>query len=533
MVGVVNSAPVLSTVEEYRDLVENLHAGLVVHAADTRVLLCNARSAELLGLTMDQMLGRAAPDPTWCFRDEDGEPMAVDDYPVTRVQRTRAVVQNLTVGADRADGRRMWALCNAYPVLAADGALRQIVVTFIDITEQREAEDARAELEEQLRQSQRMEAVGQFTGGIAHDFNNLLTAMLGYGEMLIGALDESDDRRRLAEQVQKSALRAAALTRQLLAFSRKQAVEPRDVELNRVVSDMDRLLRRLIGANITAVTRLEPALRIISADPGQLEQVVMNLAVNARDAMPRGGTLTIETANVTQAAGTEGFDAEMASGDYVSLTVTDTGVGMDAATRARVFEPFFTTKPLGKGTGLGLSTVYGIVTQSGGHIRLRSEVGSGATFTVYLPVAKMQPAAGEAPGFSALGVCRGETILVVEDDDAVRGLAAHILRDSGYQVLEAASAAEATRVLVGLDGPLHLLLADVIMLGASGPELAREVRLGRPATRVVFMSGLPAAEVLGPGRVDSHEAFVAKPFMAGALLRKVREVLDAAMSVVA
>ncbi len=518
----------LETVDDYRELIENLHAGLVVHAADTSILLCNARAAELLGLTMEQMTGKTAIDPAWCFTAADGEPMPLEDYPVNRVLATGEAIQNQLVGIHRpVTADVVWVLCNAYAVKNSSGELSQIVVTFIDVTEQRHAEEIKAKLEEQLRQSQRIEAVGKLAGGVAHDFNNILTAIIGFSDLLLNALDDDDRRRNLVVQIRKSGSRAASLTRQLLAFSRKQVLQPRRIDVNQIVSEMDKLLRRLIGEDVQLVTQLAPGATPTFADPGQLEQIVMNLAVNARDAMPQGGALTIETAMIELGEDYALSRPEVDAGSYVVLSVSDTGCGMDEATRSRIFEPFYTTKELGEGTGLGLSTVYGIVKQSGGHVWVYSEVDQGATFKIYLPAdfrqKQQQPA---VPETGEIEPSRGETILVVEDDDEVRALTTRLLRDRGYVVREAASPDSAVRLVSRLDETVHLLLTDVVMSGASGPQLARQLKVMRPSLRVLYMSGYTDNAIVHHGVLDAGTDFLAKPFTADTLARKVREVLD-------
>ena len=525
-----DARPVLSTVEEYRALIDNLHAGLVVHGPDTGILLCNGTAADLLGLSMEQMTGKMAIDPAWCFTAADGSPMPLEDYPVNQVLATLRPIWNLLVGVNRpVTGDRIWALCNAYPVLDPAGELSQIVVTFIDVSDQRRAEEEKAKLEVQLRQSQRMEAVGKLAGGVAHDFNNLITTMIGYCDLLLDDLVGEDKRRNLVAQVRKSADRAASLTRQLLAFSRKQVLEPRLIDLNRVVRDMDRLLRRLIGEDVLLVTLPAPDMRLTYADQGQIEQVVMNLAVNARDAMPEGGTLTIETAVAELDEDYTRERPEVEVGPHVVLSMSDTGYGMDAQTRTRIFEPFYTTKELGKGTGLGLSTVYGIVKQSGGHIWVYSEPGKGATFKIYLPVVEAEGEERPSPpeGTPILGG-HGETILVVEDDEDVRFLTTRVLRKQGYDVYEAESADDAIRELKRIDGELHLLLTDVVMPGASGPQLARQLSVLRPTVKILYMSGYTDNAIVHHGVLNEGTDFLPKPFTARSLSKKVREVLNRA-----
>jgi PAS domain S-box-containing protein len=382
------------------------------------------------------------------------------------------------------------------------------------------------EKEEQLRQSQKMEAVGQLAGGIAHDFNNLLTAINGYSEMTLRGLQPESPVRKNVEEIKKAGDRGASLTRQLLAFSRKQVLQTKVLDINSVVSEMDKLLRRLIGENIDLLTLLTPDLGRVRADPSQIEQVLMNLVVNARDALADGGKITIETANVYLDDDYIAKHALVHRGAYVLLAVCDTGTGMDAAIQERIFEPFFTTKEVDKGTGLGLSTVYGVIKQSGGNIEVHSEVGKGTSFKVYLPRVDATTDIGLAevavPGFS-LGT---ETVLLVEDERMVRDMARHILEASGYTVLEAAGGHEAMETCKAHDGPVHLLLTDVVMPHMSGPRLSEEVMKICPGISVLYMSGYTDNAIVNHGVLEEGMHFLQKPFTPEALALKVRECLD-------
>lgn len=385
----------------------------------------------------------------------------------------------------------------------------------------------RRRLEEQLRQAQKMEAIGQLAGGVAHDFNNILTAITGYSELLLDELSPDSPLRDDVSEIRKAADRAATLTRQLLAFSRKQILALRVLDLNVLVADMDKLLRRLLGEDVDLVTKLDPALGAVKADPGQLEQVIVNLAVNARDAMPEGGKLTIETRNADLDESYAREHLPVTPGRYVLLAVSDTGTGMSQETQVHLFEPFFSTKEKGKGTGLGLATVYGIVKQSGGYIWCYSEVGHGSTFKVYLPLVE-EPAQPLAAPRARTKPARGwETVVVVEDEEGVRLLARRVLKAQGYTVLEATDGAAAVALAREHAGPLHLLLTDVILPASSGRKLADELVTLRPGLKVLYMSGYTEDAIVHRGVLDPGTAFLHKPFSPDDLTLKVREVLDA------
>jgi PAS domain S-box-containing protein len=383
----------------------------------------------------------------------------------------------------------------------------------------------RLRLEEEVRQSQKMEAIGQLAGGVAHDFNNLLTIINGYSAMLLGRPSLDASARSMAEEIQKAGERSASLTAQLLAFSRRQVLEPQLINLNECVKNVEKLLRRLIGEDVTLTTTLSSDLGNVRVDPGQIDQVIINLAVNARDAMPRGGKLIMETAHVdldeVYAEGNPGVWA----GRYVLLVVSDTGVGIDESTQAHIFEPFFTTKAQGQGTGLGLAVVHGIIAQSGGHISVSSKLGQGTTFKIYFPqveglrtTRKSHAGTGETPRGS-------ETILLVEDEGAVRKLALRTLEMAGYTVLEAAHGGEGVRVAEQHQGPIHLLVSDVVMPEMGGCLLAERLAATRPGMKVLFLSGYTDDAMVRHGVLSSEINFLQKPFSPDALARKVREVL--------
>jgi PAS domain S-box-containing protein len=396
-----------------------------------------------------------------------------------------------------------------------------------DITERNRLEAALLESEEQLRQSQKLEAIGQLAGGVAHDFNNLLTAINGYSALALRRLGEEHPIASYLEEIKKAGDRAANLTRQLLAFGRKQLLQPLSLNLNDVVKDMSKMLRRLIGENIDFVAKLSPDLKQIKADPGQVEQVLVNLVVNARDAMPSGGTLTIETANAQLDGAYASKHIGVNPGRYIMLAVSDTGIGMDQGTQLRIFEPFFTTKEKGKGTGLGLSTVYGIVRQSGGNVWVYSEPQHGTSFKIYLPQIDAGVGGDGAPAALSIIKRGSETVLLVEDEDMVRNLATELLKENGYTVLEASGGEEAIRLCRNHKEPIHLLITDVVMPKMSGKDVARRLQMVHPESRVLFMSGYTDEAIVHHGIVDSHIAFIQKPFSETALMQKIRDVLDA------
>ena len=475
------------------------------------IIDANPRACEMLGYGLDELI----------------------NLPVEKIHPTEMdLIQELWISALQ----NGLGQSNELSCLTKDGATLPVEASFSkvlirnrnyilamvrDVTE-------RQRLEERLRQSQKMEAIGQLAGGVAHDFNNLLTVITGYSELMLASL--TDDRmRRDMEQIQKSGERAAALTRQLLVFSRKQNLQPKVLDLNSIVAETHKMLGRLIGEDIELVTNLEPALKRITADPGQIEQVILNLAINARDAMPRGGKLTITTANVDQTEQgllqSQGLDP----GSYTLLTLSDNGVGMDAPTQERIFEPFFTTKEPGKGTGLGLATVYGIVSQSGGAIRVESQLGQGTTFKIFLPQHEEAPAGkphtiihGE-PEATLVGT---ETILLVEDAAGVRKLTRDILQRYGHHTLEAGNGLEALQIAQTYRTPIHLLLTDVIMPHMSGPELAKKVVNLHPETRVLYMSGYTDNIVLQQDVETTEAKFIQKPFTPQILMQKIRNLLD-------
>jgi len=413
--------------------------------------------------------------------------------------------------------------------LLRDEAVGGVVVNSRDITDRRTVEEALTESRQQLLQAQKMEAVGRLAGGVAHDFNNVLTIIKSVTQMLLMDAGEESPIGDDLREIEAAANRGASLTRQLLAFSRKQVLQPIVLDLNGVVREMDRMLRRLIGEDVDLSTHLDTSLRPTRADPGQMEQILVNLVVNARDAMPEGGEIRIETRNLRAPAPGHSLPGFVRRGEYVLLTVRDTGTGMDEETRERIWEPFFTTKEQGKGTGIGLSTVYGIIEQTGGHIWVESEPGRGSAFHVLLPSAEAE--GEEAPSRAVRGTLGGsETLLLVEDEDPVRSTLKRLLVRGGYTVLEAASGPEALHLAGHHSGPIHLLITDVVMPGMNGAELAEEMARLRPDTPVLFMSGYTSDAPVLRRLSESGAALIEKPFPLEAFVRRVRELVDVGLT---
>ena len=497
--------------ERFRALVENSSDALLLIDAEGRITYLSPSSSRHLGWTPEQMVGRSIFD---FLHPEDRELVGVR-MAETVSNPGKSIIAE--VRFHHADGT--WRIMEGVGVnRLADPAVAGIVVNARDISERRR-------LEEELRQAHKMEAVGQLAGGVAHDFNNLLTAILGYCHLMLDELPEEDPLRLDLLEIQAAGDRAASLTRQLLAFSRRQMLQPQVVDINTLVTQLEKLLRRLISEDVELVTALAPDLSPVTVDPASVEQILVNLAVNARDAMPTGGRLTIETANVELDDTYAVTHVTMKPGSYVMLAVGDTGEGMDAATRARVFEPFFTTKEQGKGSGLGLATVYGMVKQSGGYIWVYSEPAHGTMFKVYLPVAGSPSLA--QPAAAGADAARGwETVLLVEDEDAVRALAREVLRRHGYVVLEARHGVDALRVAERHPDDIHLMVTDVVMPHMSGRELAGRLGTVRPNIKILFMSGYTDHALMDQD-LSAGAAFLQKPFTPEVFARKVRRMLDA------
>jgi len=500
----------------FRALVEESWDAIALFAADGTITYGSPATTRLLGYDLTEFVGRSALE---FIHPDDRAAVLLRLEEVTARPRSR-----LHIAARVQHKNGSWRyLEGVLTNLLDDPSVAAIVNNYRDVTDRRI-------LEEQILLSQKMEAIGRLAGGVAHDFNNILTAIGGYADLLMADFAPDDKRRGDIEEIHRATQRAASLTQQLLAFSRRQVMQPKVISLNALIPDIEKMLRRLIGEDILFATVLHPRVGNVRADPGQLEQVIVNLAVNARDAMPapNGGRLTIETRNVELDELYAADHPGVTPGRYVMLAVTDTGVGMDEETKSRIFEPFFTTKARGKGSGLGLATVYGIVRQTGGHIWPYSEPGTGTTMRVYLPRVDDPADPIEHPGEVPPESLRGsETILLVEDEAPVRSVTRQLLERNGYTVLEAADGRTALSLIDGEQDRVHvdLLLTDVIMPGMSGRELADQMKARRPQLRVLFMSGYTDDAVVRHGMLEPGLAYLEKPFRPPVLLRKVREVL--------
>ena len=495
-----------------RSVVENAPYGIFIATSAGRLLRVNPALQNMLGYDSQEDL----------LRQNLARDLLVDPYEHERIFElvaSQRSFKDLEIDWKRKDGRITALRCRGILVKGPGDEGACVEVFTEDVTEKRS-------LERQLQVAQKMEAIGRLSGGIAHDFNNLLGVIIGYSQVLKKRLEPENPLRDHAEEIEKAGQRAASLTRQLLAFSRQQVLAPTILNLNALLADMGKMLPRLIGEDIELILQLDPGLGSVKADQSQLEQVVMNLAVNARDAMPKGGKLAITTANVNLDEAFTSQHPGSRMGRFVVLAVTDTGTGMDAATLAHIFEPFFTTKEPGKGTGLGLATVYGVVKQSGGYVWVDSERGKGSSFRVYLPQAGAEESE-ESPGERPAPALQGtETVLLVEDAEALRKLTRSLLEQNGYLVLTAESGAEAIRMAENIHGQIHLLLTDVIMPGMNGRALADQLVRIRPGLKVLYMSGYTHSAIAEHGVLEAGTYLLQKPFTEETLLRKTREVLD-------
>jgi len=495
----------------FRSVVEDAPYGIFKANLTGKLLMVNPALVKMLGYaSQDELLGVNLASGIYRH--------AAEHQKINELFLREQHFKDVEVEWKRKDGAFITVRCSGWPVTDESGTDMEVFAE--DVTERRV-------LERQLRMAQKMEAVGRLSGGIAHDFNNLLGVIIGYIQVIKRSMVPGQTSYEYAEEIEKAGQRAVALTRQLLAFSRQQVLEPVILNLNTLVSEMEKMLPRLIGEDIQLNLSLDQAIGQVKADSGQIEQVVMNLAVNSRDAMPDGGTLTIHTANAELDAAFTREHPGSVAGQYVMLAVTDTGMGMDPETQAQIFEPFFTTKGRDQGTGLGLATVYGVVKQSSGYIAVVSELGKGASFRIYLPRID-KPVAAKSENLQApLAVGGSETILLVEDAEALRKLAQMFLRDNGYRVLTAADGSEAQQVAAQNPGPIHLLLTDVVMPGINGRVLAERLAPRHPAMKVLYMSGYTDSFIAGHGVLEAGIHLLHKPFTEQALLSKVRELLDA------
>lgn len=495
----------------YRRIVETAEEGVWLVDANWKTLFVNAKIAKLLDRDASEIVGHGVEE----FQSEDAQASTRAQH--ERLRQGKPVLTETTLL--RADGRELAMLVSATPIFDEQGVYAGALGMLTDITE-------RKRLEEDLRQSQKLEAIGRLAGGVAHDFNNLLTIINGYSGLIAEKLSAENPLRSLVDKIEEAGTRAASLTSQLLAFSRKQVLQPVILDLNLVLARMEHMLRRLIREDIELVSQPARNLAPVKADPGQMEQILLNLAVNARDAMPKGGRLTIATANVAAEEAPPPASPDEKPVAHVMISVRDSGLGMDEATRKRVFEPFFTTKAVGKGTGLGLAMVYGIVKQSGGNIEVSSEPGVGSLFRIYLPAISEPAATTEAathPRHSPRGT---ETVLLVEDEESVRTLARRVLEQYGYCVLEARNGVEAMTVSQQYPAAIHLLLTDIVMPEMSGAELAHRLAKERPDTRILYMSGYADNALLRDDLQGRETKLVAKPFRGPTLALMVRECLD-------
>jgi PAS domain S-box-containing protein len=488
----------------------------ITRISDGRFVDVNDSLVRLLGYARDELIGRGTLElGIWIDPEDRGR--------VVELLKTGESVHDREVLLRAKDGQVLTTRYTAELVELEDEPCMLSLVS--DITGRKEAEEEHARLEVRFLQAQKLESVGRLAGGVAHDFNNLLTVISGYSDMLLRSLAGDEAKRAQVEQIREAGERAAALTQQLLAFSRKQIIQPRPLDLNGVIADTEKMLRRLIGEDIELLTVLEPSLGTVMADPGQIDQILLNLAVNARDAMPAGGQLLIETANVGPDPTYQARHADATSGPAVLLAVSDTGTGMDEETQRHLFEPFFTTKEKGHGTGLGLATVYGIVKQSGGWISVYSERSKGTTFKIYLPQIAAMGEKTERREVPASGLHGTETVLVVEDQEEVRALAVAALRAYGYRPLQAANGAETLALLKQDDTPIDVMVTDVVLPGMTGKELASLAAGLRPGMKVIYTSGYTENVIVNRGVLAEGVEFLPKPYTPAALVAHIRRVL--------
>lgn len=497
--------------EQYRRLIDTMNEGLCLINEETSLTYVNNKLCDMWGYSREEIMGRPL---TEFFDDEN---LGIFNKQMQTLKKGKKGHCEITWTVK--DVRKLQTIVSPQLIFDSEGNVEGCFAVLTDITEYKR-------LEEQLRQSHKLEAIGRLAGGVAHDFNNMMTVVIGYGEYMLSSLEKGDSAYKIIEEIVNAGKRAASLTHQLLAFSRKQILQPQVLNLNTVVANIEKMLRRLIGEDIDLNLIPDPALGRVKVDPTQIDQIIMNLAINARDAMPQGGKLTIETANIELDEVYAKEHVAVKPGPYIILTVSDSGIGMDSETQSQIFEPFFTTKEEGKGTGLGLSTVYGIVKQSDGNIWVYSEPGQGTTFKIYLPRVEeaVESVQGkEAPTEALQGK---ETILLVEDEEMVRDLARLALVKNGYTVLEAPDGVEALNISEQYEGPVHLMITDVVMPRLGGREAAERLAPSRPDMRVLYMSGYTDNAIVHHGMLGPETRFIQKPFTPATLLRKMREVLE-------
>jgi PAS domain S-box-containing protein len=507
--------------ERYRTILENIEDGYYEVDLPGHFTFFNDSLCRMLGYSRDELIGMGNDR----YTDQENRKKLFQAF--NSVYRTGEPVKGFDWEVIRKDGRKVYGEVSVSLIRSSTGEPVGFRGIARDITERKRAEKEMAALQEQLTQSQKMEAVGRLAGGIAHDFNNLLTVIKGYTQLSLLDLKENNPLWENIQEIQKATERATDLTRQLLAFSRRQILDPKVLDLNSLLRNTEKMLRRMIGEDIELVTLLSEDLGRVKIDPGQIEQVILNLAVNARDAMPSGGKLTIETANVQSDEGDALTHLGVIPGHYVRLSVSDTGVGMSQEVQEKAFDPFFTTKEKSKGTGLGLSTVHGIVTQSGGKIWVHSEPGHGTTFQIYFPTIEGELDTLNRKKETDSSPRGSETVLLVEDEPSVRDLANRLLKQQGYRVLVAANGEEALRLAQDATGErIHLLLTDVVLPQMSGKELADQLKIFRPDLKVLYTSGYTDYAVVHHGVLNSGTHFLQKPFSLKTLSQKVREALD-------